>query len=68
MKNLAEAKGQKLIMDFQEAPIPVKCDPDKFNSAFVNLLDNAVRFTPEDGKITLGVLPGRRGSAGLGEG
>ena len=57
VKNLAEAKSQKLVLDFQEAPIPIKCDPEKLKSAFVNLLDNAVRFTPEHGKITLGATP-----------
>jgi len=54
VKRLADAKGQKVILDLPDNPIPVKCDPDKLGSAFVNLLDNAVRFTPEGGKITIG--------------
>ena len=57
VKNLAEAKSQQIVLDFKEAPIPIKCDPDKLKSAFVNLLDNAIRFTPEHGKITLGATP-----------
>jgi signal transduction histidine kinase len=32
----------------------VKCDPEKLTSVFINLLDNAVRFTPEGGTITVG--------------
>jgi signal transduction histidine kinase len=55
VKRLAEAKGQQVILALPENPIPVKCDPDKLASAFVNLLDNAVRFTPDGGKITIGV-------------
>jgi len=54
VKRLADAKGQELLLELPEIPIPVKCDPDRLTSVFVNLLDNAVRFTPEGGKITLG--------------
>jgi signal transduction histidine kinase len=45
------------VLDLKETPFPVKCDPDKLKSAFVNLLDNAIRFTPDHGKITLGAIP-----------
>ncbi len=54
VKKLADAKGQHLKLELPEAPIPVKCDPERLTSVFVNLLDNAVRFTPEGGTITLG--------------
>ena len=54
VKKLADAKGQQMVLELPEIPIPVKCDPEKLTSAFINLLDNAVRFTPEGGKITLG--------------
>jgi len=56
VKNLAQAKNQQIVLDLKETPFPVKCDPDKLKSAFVNLLDNAIRFTPEHGKITLGAI------------
>jgi len=51
---LADAKEQHVTLDLPENPIPVKCDPDKLTSAFVTILDNAVRFTPDGGKITIG--------------
>jgi signal transduction histidine kinase len=54
VKRLADAKGQHMGLDVPETPIPVNCDPDRLTSVFVNLLDNAVRFTPEGGTITLG--------------
>ena len=54
VKRLAEVKGQRIIMDVPESPIPVKGDPEKLNSVFVNLLDNAIRFTGEGGKIWIG--------------
>ena len=55
VKRLADAKGQQVTFDLPKGPIPVKCDPDKLTSAVVNLLDNAIRFTPEGGQITIGV-------------
>ena len=55
VKRLADAKGHQVTFDLPQIPVPVKCDPDKLSSAFVNLLDNAVRFTPDGGKITIGV-------------
>ena len=57
VKKLAEAKGQQVTLEMKETPLPVKCDPEKLKSAFIHLLDNAVRFTPEHGKITLGATP-----------
>ncbi len=54
VKRLADAKGQKVTFDLPAVAIPVKCDPDKLTSAFINLLDNAVRFSPEGGKIIIG--------------
>jgi len=54
VKRLAEAKHHKVHMDLPGQPLPVKCDPEKLTSAFVNLLDNAVRFTPENGRISIG--------------
>lgn len=50
---LTTAKNQHVNLHFPEAPLPIKCDPEKLTSAFVNLLDNAVRFTPEHGEINI---------------
>jgi signal transduction histidine kinase len=54
VKRLSDAKGQQVVIQMPEIPIPVKCDPEKLTSAFVNLLDNAVRFTQDKGKINIG--------------
>jgi signal transduction histidine kinase len=54
VKRLAEAKQQRVVLDLPESPIPVKCDPEKLTTVFVNVLDNAVRFTRESGTITIG--------------
>jgi signal transduction histidine kinase len=54
VKRLAEAKQQKVIQDLPQSLIPVKCDPEKLKSVFINVLDNAVRFTRDGGTITIG--------------
>jgi signal transduction histidine kinase len=56
VKNLVAAKNQQVTLDLSETPVLVKCDPEKLKSAYVNLLDNAVRFTPEYGRIGLGTI------------
>jgi signal transduction histidine kinase len=57
VEGLAGAKSQRILLELPGSPIPVKCDPQKLKTVFVNLLDNAIRFTPERGKITLGAVP-----------
>jgi signal transduction histidine kinase len=54
VKKLAESKDQQVTFTLPDKPIPIKCDPQKLSSAFVNILDNAVRFTPDGGRITIG--------------
>jgi signal transduction histidine kinase len=54
VKKLADAKDQQISLSMKDTPILVKCDPEKLRSAFVHLLDNAVRFTPEHGRIQVG--------------
>jgi len=48
-----EAKQQKLSFAVPEKVIQVKGDFEKLKRIFINLLDNAVRFTPEGGEITV---------------
>ncbi|MBT3190320.1 MAG: GAF domain-containing protein [Anaerolineae bacterium] len=55
IKELAQAKGQKVLYKFQEEPLEIMVDVKKLSAAIVNLLHNAVRFSPENAKIILGV-------------
>ena len=55
IEELAEVKEQEIILDFPEKPLEVKLDEKKFSAAIVNLLHNAIRFSPEKAKIILGV-------------
>jgi signal transduction histidine kinase len=49
---LTEAKGQKLELDLNP-DIPFRGDRDLLFQALLNLLDNAVKYTPPGGRIRL---------------
>jgi signal transduction histidine kinase len=53
VKKLAEVKNQQVDLNLPQEPLPVKCDPDKLNMVFIYLLDNAIRFTAEGGRIAI---------------
>jgi signal transduction histidine kinase len=55
MKYMAYARDQELVYDFPEGPHPVYVDIDKTTMAFGNLLDNAIRFSPQGSRIRLAV-------------
>ncbi|EGD51211.1 multi-sensor signal transduction histidine kinase [Thermoanaerobacter ethanolicus JW 200] len=47
----AHKKNQKLIVDLQEVPRHVYIDKDKMEQVIVNLVTNAIKYTPENGMI-----------------
>jgi len=51
--NDLESKNMELDCDFQQEPCMVRADSDRIEQVVVNLLDNAIKFTPNGGKITL---------------
>jgi len=51
---LAEAKHQAVSVQIEAVP-PVDADADKVHQIVVNLLQNAIRYTPEGGSIRLAV-------------
>ncbi len=59
---LAEAKAQRLIFDMPEQPILVNVDSEKTVSALVNLLNNAIRFSPIGEQIILGARADESGA------
>lgn len=46
----AEQKHQKLTLRLPETPVLVCCDQQKLQQVAANLLDNAIKFTPEGGR------------------
>ena len=48
-----EKKRIEAACEAETDPCPVRADRDRVEQVVINLLDNAIKFTPEDGKITL---------------
>jgi PAS domain S-box-containing protein len=58
----AEAKGIRLLVDMDPNLGANVGDPDRLQQVIWNLLTNAVRYTPRDGRIT---VTGERGPSGI---
>ena len=56
IKYFAARRDLKLVFAFQEDPIFVNVDAEKTALAFVNLLNNAIRFSPEGSEIVIGAV------------
>jgi signal transduction histidine kinase len=53
MRPIAEEMRHSVTFDLPAQSLLVTADPEKLAPAFVNLLNNAVRFTPPGGQITI---------------
>lgn len=55
IKYSAARRDMQLSLHFPDDPIYINADPEKTALAFVNLLNNAIRFSPEGSEIILGI-------------
>lgn len=54
-RTVAAEKGITLGLTFAEQLPKMHCDRDKMEQIFWNLVGNAIKFTPRDGSVTVGV-------------
>ena len=56
---LADQRHQTLKLGHFE-PVTVEGDRDRLKRAILNLIDNAIKYTPEQGEITMSLLGGKQ--------
>jgi signal transduction histidine kinase len=54
---LADKKNIRIIKEFIDESLVAWGDKDKLSRAVVNLLDNGIKFTPENGTVNLKIYP-----------
>ena len=61
VRPVAHAKNQTFEMELNGFEAVVLVDKDMITRVLINLIDNAVKYTPSDGAISIGMNPDTRG-------
>lgn len=56
MRMLADQRGHDLRLRTNQATLPVRIDVRRMRQALSNLIENAIKYSPQAGKITVGLL------------
>ncbi|HEV7134570.1 MAG TPA: GAF domain-containing protein [Gaiellaceae bacterium] len=54
VRESAAAGGHRFVVDLPEEPVAASADPDKLRQVFSILLDNALKYSPSGGTVTVG--------------
>jgi signal transduction histidine kinase len=54
-RGAAGANGHTFVVEAPDEPLPATADREKLRQVFQILLDNAIRYSPEGGTVTVGV-------------
>src|SRR5206468_3113711 len=57
VRPMAQAKSQTLMTKFPSRPLVARLDKGRLEQVLLNLLNNAINFTPAGGRITVSVRP-----------
>ena len=49
----ADARGVNIEFESGETPMEVRADRDRLQQIFWNLVSNAIKFTPQDGTVSI---------------
>jgi PAS domain S-box-containing protein len=54
-----ESNGHRLVVELPDEPLPAHADPEKLRQVLSILLDNALRYSPDGGTVTVGAMRNR---------
>jgi len=61
VRQSAEVNGHRFVLELPDEPLSASADRDKLSQILTNLLDNAVKFSPDGGTVTVEVAHRRSG-------